>query len=85
MKRRNVSEILSDSLNDHCVQQSGSQHISIQSDVRYQLIIDSSIDESLSRFLFVFKLLDKAKTKMFVCSSFPGDVHGTVCLNKVTD
>ena len=77
-KQRDVVAILSDSLKDHFDETLDSDHSSIQGDVRYQLIIDTSADESLSRYLFVCNVLDWSTTKMFVCSSFPGDVHGTV-------
>lgn len=79
VKHRSVMEILSDSLKDHYDETLGGEHSSIQGDIRYQLIIDTSVDESLSRYLFVYNILEWSKTKMFVCSSFPGDVHGSVC------
>ena len=77
---RNIVDVLSDSLNDLSSEVISGEHSSIQGDVRYQLVIDSSADESLSRFLFIFKILDRINTKIFVCSSLPGDVHGMVCL-----
>lgn len=83
IKERNVVDILSDSLKDLSLEVISGEHSSIQGDVRYQLVIDSSADESLSRFLFTFKILDRTNTKVFVCSSLPGDVHGMVCLFKV--
>lgn len=82
VKHRNVMEILSDSLKDHYDETLGGEHSSIQGDIRYQLIIDTSVDESLSRYLFTYNILDWSTTKMFVCSSFPGDVHGAVCSYK---
>lgn len=80
-KERSVLDVLRDSLNDHSSQSLESFHLSIQSDIRYQLIIDTSGDESLSRLLFSFELLDKSTTKVFICSSFPGDVHGAVSID----
>ena len=80
MQERNFADILEDSLNDTCNQVLAVEHSSIQGDVRFQLIIDTSVDESLSRFLFIFNILERSKTKVFVCSSFPGDIHGTVGL-----
>lgn len=80
IKQRNIVDVLSDSLNDLSSEVLSGEHSSIQGDVRYQLVIDSSADESLSRFLFIFNILDRASTKTFVCSSLPGDVHGMVCL-----
>ena len=84
MKQRNVTEILADSLNDNCSQVLAGEHSSIQGDVRFQLIIDTSFDESLARLLFVFNILERSSTKVFVCSSLPADIHGAVCLCRET-
>lgn len=49
------------------------QHERTINEVRYKLIIDPSEDDSLIRFLFSFNVLDRANTRMYVCSDFPGD------------
>ena len=48
--------------------------LSAENEVRYKLLIDTSEDESLVRFLFDFDVLDRSKTRIYVCSSFPGDL-----------
>jgi hypothetical protein len=53
-------------------------HSSIQSDARFQLIIDPSEDQSIMRHLFKFRLLARNSTKMIVCSDLPGDIQGAV-------
>ena len=70
VKRRSVLEILRDSLDDR-PQLSGRDLA--ENEVRYKLIIDPSEDDSLIRLLFSFGVLDRERTKMFVCSDFPGD------------
>ena len=69
--RRGILDILKDSLKD-CPQ---NQHELSDNEVRYKLIIDPSEDDSLVRLLFTFQVLLKTKTRMCVCSDFPGDSH----------
>ena len=47
--------------------------LSAENEVRYKLIIDSSEDESVIRFLFTFGVLQRKNTRMYICSKFPGD------------
>ena len=47
--------------------------LSAENEVRYKLIIDSSEDESIVRFLFTFGVLRRERTRIYICSSFPGD------------
>lgn len=63
-------DILRASLDDH--PQLSSKDV-LENEVRYKLIIDPSEDDSLIRHLFSFEVLDRKRTKMFVCSDFPGD------------
>lgn len=69
--KRGILDILKDSLAD-CPQ---NQRELSDNEVRYKLIIDPSEDDSLVRLLFTFKVLIKTKTRMCVCSDFPGDSH----------
>lgn len=69
--RRGILNILKDSLKD-CPQ---NQHELSDNEVRYKLIIDPSEDDSLVRLLFTFQVLVKTRTRMCVCSDFPGDSH----------
>jgi hypothetical protein len=55
-------------------------HCSIQSNTRFQLIIDPSDDQSVMRLLFKFGLFKENATKMFVCSNLPGDIQGAVSI-----
>lgn len=70
VQRRSILEILCDSLEDR--PQQGARDI-MENEVRYKLIIDPSEDDSLIRLLFTFNIVDRKRTKMFVCSDFPGD------------
>ena len=70
LQYRNILQILLDSLNDHTHDSHGSYN-----EVRYKLIIDSSADDSLMRMLFKYKVLNREKTKIYVCSDFPTDSH----------
>jgi len=67
--------ILKESLKDRVYSSETSDQFSIQSDVRFKMIIDSSEDGSLLRLLFSFKVLDREHTRVYVCSNFPGDKH----------
>jgi len=42
-------------------------------EVRYKLIIDPSEDESVTQLLFMFGILKRENTRMYMCSNFPGD------------
>ena len=64
---RSILSILKHSLNDK------PKDLSAENEVRYKLIIDSSEDESVIRFLFTFGVLQRKKTRMYICSKFPGD------------
>ena len=74
LKQRNVIEILQDSLQD---KPNRSLHGDQETydEVRYKLVIDPSEDDSLSRLLLMYKILDPKKTRTFVCSDFPEDSH----------
>lgn len=74
---------MSQSLNDDIISSTTKFQTSIQSDVRYKLIIDSSGDDSLVRLMFNFKLLEEKKDslKIFVCSELAGDRHAEVNCN----
>ncbi len=76
--KRNVLEVLKESLNDHALSSGDVFRMGIQSEVRYKLIIDPSEDGSLLRLLFGFEILDTTKTKVYVCSDFPGSSHSEV-------
>ena len=52
----------------------GKRDLSAENEIRYKLLIDTSEDESLVRFLFDFGVLDRSKTRIYVCSCFPGDL-----------
>ena len=66
--RKNILDVLKESLEDRPSQ------YSIESEVRYKIIIDSSEDSSLVRLLFSFGVLKRGpKTKMLCCSSFLGN------------
>ena len=56
------------------VSSEGVRDLSAENEVRYKLLIDTSEDESLVRFLFDFGVLDRSQTRIYVCSSFPGDL-----------
>ncbi|XP_065828093.1 uncharacterized protein [Oscarella lobularis] len=71
-ERRNIIKILKDSLQEkslaHCGDDEGAE-----AEVRYKLIIDTSEDDSMARLLFQHGVLEKASTRIFSCSDFPGD------------
>ena len=69
VKQRKTLDILRESLKDH--PQDG--QVLSENEVRYKLIIDPSEDESLVRLLFSSGILERDKTRIFVCSNFPGD------------
>ena len=67
VKQRSVLSILKHSLADK------PKDLSAENEVRYKLIIDSSEDESVIRFLFTFGVLQRENTRIYICSNFPGD------------
>ena len=46
---------------------------SLENQVRYKLLIDSSEDQSLIRQLFAFGIFSREQTKIYSCSKLPGD------------
>ena len=46
-----------------------------ENEMRYKLIIDSSEDGSLVRLLFSTGVLERDKTRIYMCSDFPGDAQ----------
>ena len=72
LRQRSVIEILQKSLQD---KPNRSLHGDQETydEVRYKLVIDPSEDDSLSRLLLMYKILDPKKTRTFMCSDFPED------------
>ena len=68
--QRKILDILRDSLADRPNEANRTEN-----EVRYKLIIDASEDNSLVRLLFTFGVLDRQKTRVFMCSDFPGGTH----------
>ena len=66
-------EVLKKSLLDQPFATMNEVKTSIQSEVRYKLIIDPSEDDSLVRLLFTFNVLKREQTKIYVCSDLQGD------------
>ena len=75
---RSALDILKDSQVDHAISEGDDIHKSIQSEVRYQLIIDPSEDDSLVRLLFTYGVLRRKDTRLFICSDFTGDSRSRV-------
>lgn len=46
-----------------------------ENEMRYKLIIDSSEDGSLARLFFSTGVLERDKTRIYMCSDFPGDAQ----------
>ena len=67
--------VLKNSLADHVSSEGDNIHNSIQSEVRYKLIIDPSEDDSLVRLLFTNGVLKRDNTCLYICSDFPGDTQ----------
>jgi len=67
VKQRNILQILTASIKDYPSNSSGMR------EARYMLIIDPSEDNSAIHLLFTFGDLDWKNTRVYVCSSFPGD------------
>ncbi len=74
VKWRSILEVLKESLNDH---PEGGRD---ENEVRYKLVIDPTEDNSLMHLLIAFGVLKREKTRIYVCSDFPGDSH----IQKVT-
>ena len=75
VKWRSILEVLKESLNDH---PEGGRD---ENEVRYKLVIDPTEDNSLMHLLIAFGVLKREKTRIYVCSDFPGDSH----IQKVTE
>eukprot|EP00117_Sycon_ciliatum_P002930 scpid215/ scgid3933/ E3 ubiquitin-protein ligase RNF213 len=88
IEQRSVVEILAESIEDNPMAQFQQRHrfaddssvdelqdslACDQDQVRYKLIIDESEDDSMTRLLFHYKILDEARTRCFTCSDFTGD------------
>ena len=67
VEQQGVLEVLKKSLADH------PKDLSAENEVRYKLIIDSSLDESLVRLLFSFGVLEREVTRIHMNSKFRGD------------
>ena len=67
MTQRSVLDVLGESLCDR------PQVMGAENEVRYKLIIDPSEDDSLVRLLFMFDILERDETCLYMCSDFPGD------------
>ena len=72
VRQRSVIEILQESLQDK-PNRSVHGNQETYNEVRYKLLIDPSEDDSLSRLLLMYHILDPEKTKTFMCSDFPED------------
>ena len=72
VRQRSVIEILQKSLQDK-PNRSVHGNQETYNEVRYKLLIDPSEDDSLSRLLLMYNILDPEKTKTFMCSDFPED------------
>ena len=72
---RSILHVLKDSLEDCSTSDFNEVHTSIQTEVRYKLIIDPSEDDSLVRLLFKYGVLNRDQTRLYICSDFPGDSH----------
>ena len=80
MEHQNWLEVISESLSAEIFSSGSNFQTSIQSDVRYKLIIESSEDDSLIRQLFNFGLLKEKKEslRIYVCSELASDRHAEV-------
>ena len=74
---RNIIEVLRESLEDKSIRpvdrknKQGEEEELIE--VRYKMIIDPSEDDSLTRLLYHYNILNIQDTRMFIGSDFPGD------------
>ena len=78
MERIHFLDILKDNQASDTTSEGNDIHRSIQSEVRYKLIIDPSEDDSLVRLLFTHGVLQRDKTRLYICSDFPGDTQSRV-------
>ena len=69
VKQHAVLDTIKASLEDH------NPDLTLENEIRYKLLIDTSGDESIIRFLFAFRVLERSKTHIYVCSKFPGDTE----------
>ena len=67
--RRSILKVIQDSMTD-CPQ--ATEHLT-ENEVRYKMIIDSSEDGSLVQLMFHFGVLNRQRSRMFMCSDFPDD------------
>ena len=67
ISQRSMLEILQQSLLDR------PQINREENEVRYKLIIDPSEDNSVMNLLITFGVIERKKTRIYVCSDFPGD------------
>ena len=65
----NIFDILGSSLADH------PKDMNAENEVRYKLVIDPSEDGSLVRLLFSCGVLQRSKTRVYMCSEFSGDAE----------
>ena len=71
-KWRSVLEVLKESLEEERGRD--------ENEIRYKLVIDPTDDNSLMYLLIAFGVLEREKTRIYMCSDFPGDSH----IQKVT-
>ena len=64
---RNILDVIKETLEDN---PEGNRD---ENEVRYKLVIDPTEDNSLMHLLIAFGVLDRKKTRMYVCSDFSGD------------
>ena len=69
VKQHAVLDTIKASLEDH------NPDLTLENEIRYKLLIDTSGDESIIRFLFAFRVLQRSKAHIHVCSKFPGDTE----------
>ena len=67
INQRSILEILQESLMDR------PENFREENEVRYKLIIDPSEDNSLMYLLIAFGVMKRKRTRIYVCSNFPGD------------
>ena len=75
---RNIIEVLKESLEDTSIRpvsrkNRGGEEEEELVEVRYKMIIDPSEDDSLTRLLYHYNILNIRDTRMFIGSDFPGD------------
>ena len=89
MKKRNILEMVKESLCDLPLSVNGENHEEdeqinyTEDNVRYKLIVDNSEDDSAVRYLFPCNILDREKTQMVTCSDFPEESGMHVSLKSV--